>query len=42
MKMLLLQASKGTTITISADGSDEELALQPLIDLVDNKFTEEE
>ncbi len=42
MKMLMLQASKGTTITIATDGTDEDQALTALTELVDNKFSEEE
>ena len=35
-------ASKGTTIQISMTGVDAERAMQKVIELVDNKFYEEE
>lgn len=42
MKVLLLQATLGTTITISTDGKDEDAAMSALTELIDNKFSEEE
>ena len=41
MGILLLSAACGTTITIAADGSDEEEALAALCELVDSGFGEE-
>jgi phosphocarrier protein len=42
MGLLMLAASKGTTIQISMTGVDAERAMQKVIELVDNKFYEEE
>jgi phosphocarrier protein len=41
MGILLLAASRGTTITISADGSDEEAAVTALTQLVESGFGED-
>src|ERR1700686_4339382 len=41
MGILLLAAARGTTITISADGSDERDAIQALIALVASGFGED-
>ena len=41
MGILLLAAARGTTITISADGSDEEAAVDALIQLVESGFGED-
>jgi phosphocarrier protein HPr len=38
--LLLLAASRGTVITITADGPDEEAALQALVRLVEEGFGE--
>lgn len=40
MGILLLAAARGTTITISAVGADEEAAVQALADLVSTGFGE--
>jgi phosphocarrier protein len=40
MGLLLLAAPRGSTITIRADGADEEAALQALCDLVERGFGE--
>jgi phosphocarrier protein len=40
MGILLLAASRGTTITISADGVDEEAAVDALVQLVESGFGE--
>jgi phosphotransferase system HPr (HPr) family protein len=40
MGLLLLGASRGATITLSADGPDEAAALAALIDLVARGFAE--
>lgn len=39
--VLLLAASKGTELIISAEGEDEERVLRALCDLINNKFGEE-
>jgi len=41
MGILLLAAARGSTITISADGSDEEEAVAALTALVDSGFGED-
>jgi phosphocarrier protein HPr len=41
MGVLLLAASKGTEISISAEGEDEAAALEALIQLVESGFGEE-
>ena len=38
--ILLLAAARGTTITISADGADEQAAVAALAELVDSGFGE--
>ena len=38
--VLSLGITKGTTITLIADGADEAAAVEGLINLVDNEFTE--
>ena len=40
MGILLLAAARGTTITISADGADEQAAVDALVDLVATGFGE--
>ncbi len=42
MGVMMLAASKGTSLELSADGGDEELALQQLEQLVAQRFDEEE
>ena len=42
MGVVLLAASKGTVLKISADGTDEESALQQLKELFDTKFGEQD
>ena len=39
--LLLLAAARGTAITISADGSDEQAALDALVHLVNEGFGED-
>lgn len=41
MGILLLAASRGTTITVSAEGPDEATAVQALVELVESGFGEE-
>ena len=40
MGILLLAAARGTTITISAQGADEDVAVDALVDLVASGFGE--
>ncbi len=42
MGIMMLAACKGTTLTITASGSDEADAIQKLKLLIDNRFDEEE
>ena len=42
MGVMLLAASKGTELEISADGTDEDQAIQALVELINNKFDEAE
>ena len=42
MGVMMLAASKGTTIEITVDGSDEQIAITRLEELVDQRFGEEE
>ena len=42
MGVMMLAASKGTTIKVIASGSDETAALEKLVDLVNNRFGEAE
>jgi phosphocarrier protein len=41
MGLLLLAAARGTVVTITADGADEEAAVQALTDLVASGFGED-
>lgn len=41
MGLMMLAASKGTTIKISATGNEAEQAIKNLTDLINNKFGEE-
>jgi phosphocarrier protein len=41
MGIMMLAASKGTTVTLSADGTDEVEALQTIGELIANGFGEE-
>ncbi len=42
MGVMMLAASKGTIITLSADGHDEPLAIEQLEELFNDRFEEEE
>lgn len=42
MGVMMLAAAKGTTIEVTADGPDEQAALERLEDLVRQRFGEEE
>ena len=41
LSVLLLAASRGTSLIIKTDGEDEERALNALVELVEQKFGEE-
>ncbi len=41
MNVMMLAASKGTVISVRADGEDEEAAVDAVISLFENKFNEE-
>jgi phosphocarrier protein len=41
MGIMMLAASKGTTVNLSVDGTDESEALQTIGDLINNGFGEE-
>ena len=40
MSVMMLAAGKGTLVTLSADGSDEQAALEALTTLINNRFDE--
>ena len=40
MELLMLAATKGTLLTINAEGPDEETAVKAIIELIDKKFNE--
>jgi len=42
MGIMMLAASKGTEIKLCAEGGDEEQAIQALLDLINDRFGEEE
>lgn len=42
MGVMMLAASKGSQITVYADGHDEEESLKQLVALVNNRFDEDE
>lgn len=42
MSVMMLAASKGTELTLTAEGSDEEAAVAAITDLIDRRFDEEE
>lgn len=42
MGVMMLAASKGTTLNVSADGTDEQEALDKIAELVNNRFGEGE
>ena len=41
MNMMLLQATCGTEITLKVEGEDEQIAVESLLKLIDQKFGEE-
>jgi phosphocarrier protein HPr len=42
MAVMMLAASKGTTLTIETDGADEQVALDAVLALINDKFGEGE
>ncbi|MCP4597271.1 HPr family phosphocarrier protein [Neptuniibacter sp.] len=42
MSVMMLAASKGTTLSITTDGSDEENAMLAIEELINNRFDEDE
>ena len=42
MSLMLLAASKGTTLEIICDGKDEDFALEAIKNLIEDRFGEEE
>ena len=42
MSVMMLAASKGTELTISTSGEDEQQALEAIEQLINNRFDEEE
>ncbi|MCZ2723031.1 HPr family phosphocarrier protein [Marinomonas sp. 15G1-11] len=42
MAMMMLAAGKGTEITVKANGEDEGSALSAIIELINNRFGEDE
>lgn len=42
MSVMMLAASQGTTLSVKAQGSDEESALTAIEELINNRFDEDE
>ncbi|MDH5407549.1 MAG: HPr family phosphocarrier protein [Gammaproteobacteria bacterium] len=42
MGVMMLAAAKGTKVTLTISGNDEEQAMAALIELINNKFDEEQ
>ena len=42
MSIMMLAAAKGTVIQIQVQGSDEQAALAALVELIENRFDEDE
>ncbi len=42
MALMLLAAAKGTELVLGTDGKDEEDAMKALLELIENRFEEEE
>lgn len=42
MSLMLLAAAKGTQLTVTAEGEDEQGAIQAIADLIADRFGEEE
>ena len=42
MSIMMLAASKGTELELHFDGSDEQLAMEAITELINNRFDEDE
>lgn len=42
MSLMLLAACKGTDITVAADGNDADTAVASVVELINNRFDEDE
>lgn len=42
MSLMLLAAAKGSSITIKTEGNDEQKAINELVELINNRFDEEQ
>ncbi|MBF0279040.1 MAG: HPr family phosphocarrier protein [SAR324 cluster bacterium] len=42
MEVLMLAATKGTSLEVTVDGADEEQAMKEVLELISNKFNEAE
>lgn len=42
MSLMLLAANQGTIITLQAEGQDQQEAMQAIIELINNRFDEDE
>ncbi|WP_439133181.1 HPr family phosphocarrier protein [Pseudomaricurvus sp.] len=42
MSLMLLAANQGTEITLQAEGQDQQEAMQAIIELINNRFDEDE
>ena len=42
MTVMMLSASKGSLVSITTNGQDEELAMEKIVELIANKFGENE
>lgn len=42
MALMMLAAAKGTTLTIKTNGEDEEDAMAAIVELINNRFDEDE
>ncbi len=42
MSIMMLAAAKGSTLHLEIEGADEDAALQALVELIENRFDEDE
>lgn len=42
MGVMMLAANKGSSITIHADGADADISIEKLVELINNRFDEDE
>jgi phosphocarrier protein HPr len=42
MSIMMLAAAKGSVLTLHVDGTDEQAALNALVELIENRFDEDE